>query len=63
LPRSLVYLLVYLLRADESGRQQQNHGQRKFIGEVNWLQIEVGFDDHRHMIAPEVRLHLAMAHQ
>jgi len=40
-----------------------DYGQRKFSGEVNWLQLEAGLDDHSHMITPEQRLHVAMALQ
>jgi hypothetical protein len=34
-----------------------------FSGKVNWVQIDVGKDDHDHLISPEERLHLAMARQ
>ena len=40
-----------------------DYGARRFSGEVNWVEIEVGLDDHNHMIAPEDRVKLAMAIQ
>jgi arylsulfatase len=40
-----------------------DYGQRKFSGEVNWVEIDLGLDDHSHLIAPEDRLNVAMAFQ
>ena len=34
-----------------------------FNGKVNWVQIDLGKDDHDHFISPEERLNLAMARQ
>jgi arylsulfatase len=34
-----------------------------FNGTINWVQIDIGDDDHSHMIAPEDRMSLAMARQ
>jgi arylsulfatase len=34
-----------------------------FNGKVNWVQIDLGKDDHDHVISPEERLNLAMAGQ
>jgi arylsulfatase len=34
-----------------------------FTGKVNWVQIDLGKDDHDHFITPEERLNLAMARQ
>jgi hypothetical protein len=34
-----------------------------FNGKINWVQIDLGKDDHGHFITPEERLHLAMARQ
>ena len=34
-----------------------------FTGKVNWVQIDLGKDDHDHLISPEERLQLAMARQ
>jgi arylsulfatase len=34
-----------------------------FTGEVNWVQIDLGPDDHDHMISPEERFQVAMARQ
>jgi arylsulfatase len=35
----------------------------EFSGEINWVQIDLGLDDHSHMIALEQRLSFAMARQ
>jgi arylsulfatase len=35
----------------------------KFNGKINWVQIDLGLDDHDHLISPEERLHLAMTRQ
>jgi arylsulfatase len=40
-----------------------DYGARKFTGEVDWVEIDLGLDDHNHMIKPEDRVHLAMALQ
>jgi hypothetical protein len=37
--------------------------ENEFNGEVNWVQIELGQDDHGHMISPEDRFNMAMARQ
>jgi arylsulfatase len=37
--------------------------QRRFTGAVNWAEIELGLDDHDHLISPEERLNLALAVQ
>jgi arylsulfatase len=36
---------------------------KTFAGEVEWVQIDLGLDDHNHLIAPEDRLRLAMGIQ
>ena len=38
------------------------HG-RRFTGKINWVQLEVGTDDHDHIIDPEERLRIAIARQ
>jgi arylsulfatase len=38
-------------------------GKSVFTGKVNWVQIDLGKDQHDHFISPEQRLHLAMARQ
>ena len=38
-------------------------GTSKFTGTVNWVQLDLGDDDHDHMITPEERLTVAMARQ
>jgi len=38
------------------------HGSR-FSGKINWVQIDLGTDDHDHFIDPEERLRIAMARQ
>ncbi|GAA3908735.1 arylsulfatase [Microbacterium invictum] len=35
----------------------------KFTGKINWVQIDVGEDDHNHLIDPDERLRIAMARQ
>lgn len=35
----------------------------KFSGKVNWVQIDLGKDDHDHLISPEERLRVAMTRQ
>jgi arylsulfatase len=35
----------------------------KFTGKINWVQIDVGTDNHDHFIDPEERLRVAMARQ
>jgi arylsulfatase len=34
-----------------------------FTGEIAWVQLDIGEDDHDHLISPEERLNLAMARQ
>jgi arylsulfatase len=38
------------------------HGSR-FAGKINWVQLDLGPDDHDHFIDPEERLRIAMARQ
>ena len=38
------------------------HGSR-FTGKINWVQIDLGDDDHDHFIDPDERLRIAMARQ
>jgi arylsulfatase len=40
-----------------------DHGQKKVSGEVTWVEIDLGLDDHNHLISPEERLNLALAFQ
>jgi arylsulfatase A-like enzyme len=40
-----------------------DYATRKFTGEVKWVEIELGLDDHNHLIKPEDRLQLAMGVQ
>jgi arylsulfatase len=35
----------------------------RFTGTINWVQLDVGKDDHDHFISPEERLRIAMARQ
>ena len=35
----------------------------RFTGKINWVQIDLGGDDHDHFIDPEERLRIAMARQ
>jgi arylsulfatase len=34
-----------------------------FYGKINWIQLDVGLDEHDHLISPEDRLRVAMARQ
>jgi hypothetical protein len=38
-------------------------GPTTFTGEVEWVEIELGLDDHNHLIKPEDRISLAMGIQ
>jgi arylsulfatase len=38
------------------------HGSR-FTGKIHWVQIDVGVDNHDHLVSPEERINLAMARQ
>jgi arylsulfatase len=38
-------------------------GDNEFNGDVRWVQIDLGTDDHDHLISPQERLNLAMARQ
>jgi len=40
-----------------------NRKTSAFTGKVNWVQIDLGKDDHDHFISPEERLKIAMARQ
>src|SRR5262245_32527436 len=40
-----------------------DYGKTKFNGTVNWAEIELGLDDHDHLITPEERIRVAMAVQ
>jgi arylsulfatase len=35
----------------------------RFTGKINWVQLDIGADDHDHFIDPEERLRIAMARQ
>jgi hypothetical protein len=35
----------------------------RFTGKINWVQIDLGDDDHHHFIDPDERLRIAMARQ
>ena len=35
----------------------------KFTGKIHWVQLDVGKDDHDHLISPDERLRVAMARQ
>ncbi len=37
--------------------------QSRFTGKVNWVQLDVGDDDHDHLITPEERFRVAMSRQ
>ncbi len=35
----------------------------KFTGTINWVQLDIGDDDHDHLISPEELMKVAMARQ
>ena len=35
----------------------------RFTGKINWVQLDLGDDDHDHFIDPQERLRIAMARQ
>ncbi len=39
------------------------NGNSKFNGRINWVQLDLGSDDHDHLIDPEERLKIVMARQ
>ena len=40
-----------------------DYSVKKFTGEVHWVELELGLDDHNHMIRPEDRIRVAMGIQ
>ena len=62
---------AFLFSADETCDVGNEYGspvttdysQRAFTGEVEWVEIDLGLDDHNHLIKPEDRVNLAMALQ
>jgi hypothetical protein len=50
---------------DEGSPVSPDYGSRGngFNGKVNWVQLDLGADDHDHMISPEERFQVAMARQ
>jgi arylsulfatase len=40
-----------------------DYGQKKFSGQVEWVELELGLDDHNHLITPEDRVSVAMGIQ
>ena len=62
---------AFLFSADETCDVGNEYGspvttdytQRAFTGDVEWVEIDLGLDDHNHMIKPEDRLNLAMGIQ
>lgn len=40
-----------------------DYSTKKFTGEIEWVEIELGEDDHNHLIKPENRQNLAMGIQ
>ena len=51
----------------ESGHagQPELHARRasRFNGKIDWVQIDLGEDDHDHLIDPDERLKIVMARQ
>ena len=50
---------------DEGSPVSPDYGPRgnQFNGTVNWVQIDLGGDNHDHLISPEERFQIAMAKQ
>jgi len=40
-----------------------DYGAKTFTGEIAWVEIDLGLDDHNHLIRPEDRVNLAMGFQ
>ena len=40
-----------------------DYSVKRFTGEVNWVELDLGLDDHNHLIKPEDRLRVAMGIQ
>ncbi len=51
--------------SDSGSPTSPDYGPRgnAFNGEIDWVQLDVGEDDHDHLISPEERVRLAMARQ
>jgi arylsulfatase A-like enzyme len=51
--------------ADSGSPASPDYGPQgnAFSGEIHWVQIDIGTDDHDHLITPEERFQLAMARQ
>jgi arylsulfatase len=50
-------------RDDATPVSAEYRGKSGFNGKVNWVQIDLGKDDHDHLISPEERLRLVMTRQ
>jgi arylsulfatase len=50
---------------DEGSPVSPDYGPRGngFSGKVNWVQLDLGADDHNHLISPEEQFQVAMARQ
>ena len=40
-----------------------DYSVKTFTGEVNWVELDLGLDDHNHLISPEDLLRVAMGIQ
>jgi arylsulfatase len=51
--------------ADTGSAGSPDDGPRgnTFSGEIHWVQIDIGTDDHDHLVSPEERFRVAMARQ
>ena len=51
--------------ADSGSPASPDYGPtgNRFSGEIEWVQIDIGDDGHDHLITPEDRFNVAMAHQ
>ena len=50
-------------RAARRSRPTTTRETSAFTGKIHWVQIDLGKDDHDHLISPEERLRLAMIRQ
>ena len=47
----------------ERGRAQAESRGPEVAGRIRWVQLDVGTDDHDHLVSPDERLRVAMARQ
>jgi hypothetical protein len=60
-PEGAPNVLIILL--DDVGFGASSPSAVRFTGKINWVQIDLGKDDHAYFIDPEERLRVAMSRQ